>query len=215
VGTKFHALVEEAIKAGEWVALDLLDEHFEPALRATLAWFGGKLPGDAQILTEQAFELKPLGGYTQEPGKREPHWRDAMLCTVLPKAGHREYPNVSGAVYGTADVVVLQKGSAHVIDWKTGKVSEDHEYQLLTLALMASVAFELDHVVASAVYIDLHKSKVSEKTKVFDFYDLHIHASRIVNRSHELLRKELPDPVPGKYCFFCPAVGCPEKLRNP
>jgi hypothetical protein len=23
-----------------------------------------------------------------------------------------------------------------------------------------------------------------------------------------------PEPNPGKHCFFCPALGCPEKLRK-
>lgn len=213
MGTRFHALVEAALNAGEWVEPDPMDGHFVPALRATLNWFNTKLPGDAIVHTEQAFELKPLGGYESVPGQREPHWRDKMFCQVLPKAGHREYPNVHGAIYGTADVVVLQKGSAHVIDWKTGQKSQDHEAQLLTLALMVAEVHKLDHVVASAVYVDLKTARITELTKVYDFYDLHVHASALVDSSMELTKKELPDPKPGKYCFFCPALGCPEKLR--
>lgn len=214
MGTHFHALVEKAIEAQAWVELDPMDGHFENALRATLTWFNAKLPGDAVIHTEQAFEMKPLGGYEPVPGKREPHWRDKMFCRALPKTGHRAYPNADGAIYGTADVVVLQKGSAHVIDWKTGQKSDDHDAQLATLALMVADTYKIDHVVASAVYVNLKTAKVSEVTKVFDFYDLHIHASAIVDKSLELTRKERPEPVPGKYCFFCPALGCPEKLRN-
>lgn len=214
VGTRFHALVEAALDAGAWVELDPLDEHFEVPLRATLDWFNAKLPGDAKIQTEQAFELKPLGGYVKEPNVREPHWKDQMHCETLPKAGHREYPNNPGAVYGTADVVIVHKGGVHVIDWKTGQKSDDHEYQLRTLGLMASLAYKHDHVMASAIYVNLQSGKVTEKTKIYDFYDLHVHASHIVDRSLELLRKEMPEPNPGKYCFFCPAIGCPEKLRT-
>lgn len=213
IGTRFHSLVEKAIEAGQWVELDPMDGHFTSALQATLNWFNAKLPGDATIHTEQAFELKPLGGYESIPGKREPSWRDKMFCRVLPKTGHRDYPNAPGAIYGTADVVVLQKGSAHVIDWKTGQKSDDHYSQLAMLALMASEAYKVDHVLASCVYVNLGTARVSETTKVFDFYDLHVHAARVFDSSIALTKPEMPDPVPGKYCFFCPAIGCPEKLR--
>jgi ATP-dependent exoDNAse (exonuclease V) beta subunit len=215
IGTRFHALLEVALNAGKWVELEPLDEHFEFALRSTLDWFNAKLPGDVTILTEQAYELKPLGGYVFEHGKREPKWKDEAICRALPPSTkHRDYPNVDGAIYGTADVVVIQKGSVHVYDWKTGQKSDDHEYQLRTLALMAALTYGVDQAAASAVYINLKSGKVSDTTKVYDAYDLHMHNCAIRESSHKLARKELPNPNPGKYCFFCPAIGCPEKLRT-
>lgn len=214
VGTRFHKLVEGAVTARQWVDLDPLDEHFAPALRATLEWFAAKSTDDDQILVEQAYELSPLGGYFDQPGKREPRWRDAMTCTRLPAAGHREYPNRPGRVYGTADVVMLGKGAAHVIDWKTGRKSDDHEAQLKTLALMVADAEHVNHVRATAVYVNLQTAKVSEQTWLFDAFDLHLHAGAIATLARQLADAKASQPNPGKHCFFCHAVGCPEKLRT-
>jgi len=214
VGTRFHKLVEGAIATQQWVALDPLDEGFETALRNTLGWVSEHTVHGGKMLVEQAYELWPLGGYHSVPGQREPHWRDAMSCRRLDKVGHREYPNVEGRIYGTADLVVLDGTMAHVIDWKTGKRSDAHTSQLKTLALMVAEAEKVNHVKASAVYVNLHSGKVTEQTIVLDQFDLHMHAGAIVSLSKRLLQKETPDPNPGKYCFFCPSVGCPEKLRN-
>ncbi|MGA1062100.1 MAG: DUF2800 domain-containing protein [Ilumatobacteraceae bacterium] len=214
VGTRFHALVEAALVARKWVELDPMDAHFELPLRETLKWFDAKASGAADFMTEQAYELKPLAGYATTPGQREPRWNDRASCRVLPKTGqHRDYPNAHGCIYGTADAVIIHKGAVHVIDWKTGQKSEDHDSQLLTLALMASMVVGVEHVTASAVYINLQTGKVREHTRVLDSFDLSIHAGAITRASIVYEQNQLPDPVPGKYCFFCPAVGCPEKLR--
>lgn len=214
VGTRFHKLVETAVAARQWVDLEPLDEHFAPALRATLEWFNAQASDAVEILAEQAYELAPLGGYVNEPDRREPKWRDVMSCSRIDLAGHRAYPNREGRIYGTADVVVLGKGIAHVIDWKTGKKSDDHEAQLKTLALMVADAEHVNHVRATAVYVNLQTAKVSEQTWLFDSFDLHLHAGAIVSLAHKLLSKELAEPQPGKHCFFCTAIGCPEKLRT-
>jgi hypothetical protein len=217
VGTRFHELVEGAIKAREWVPLDPLDAAFEVPLRAALEWFTSTAaPDSGEVLLEQAYELKPLGGYTHEPGRREPHWRDTMTCTVLPKRGHREYPRDPSAFYGTADVVLLDgRGGAHVCDWKTGRRSDGHRAQLLSLALMVAEAHKVDRVQATAVYVDLKTGKVKTESFVVDSFDLHVHAGLLVRIfKSRVVAGAMPDPVPGKYCFFCPAVGCPEKLRK-
>lgn len=213
-GTRFHGLVERAVAARQWVDLDPLDEHMAPALRATLDWFGSKSADGEDVLVEQAYELAPLGHYDHVEGQREPKWRDQMTCTRLPKAGHREYPARAGRIYGTADLVILGKGHAHVVDWKTGKKSADHEAQLLTLALMVAEAEKVSHVRASAVYVNLSNAKVTEQSWLFDSFDLHLHAGAIVATAHAALSTVIPDPVPGQYCHFCPAIGCPEKLRR-
>ena len=213
VGTRFHKLVEGAIAAQQWVTLDPLDECFETPLRNTLEWMSRTVP-QGTLLVEQAYELWPLGGYHTVPGQREPHWRDSMSCRRLDKVGHRDYPNVEGRIYGTADLVVVDGTMAHVIDWKTGKRSDAHTSQLKTLALMVAEAEGVGHVKASAVYVNLQSGKVTEQTIVLDQFYLHMHAGAIVSLSKRLLQKETPDPNPGKYCFFCPAVGCPEKLRT-
>ena len=215
IGTRFHALVEKAIDAGKWVDLEPLDEHFSFALKSTLDWFNSQIPGNSQILTEQAYEIQPLGHYEHVEGRREPAWRERMQCRALPKTGgHRDYPNKPGCIYGTADVVVTVRVSVHVYDWKTGQKSDDHEAQLATLALAAAEAHGVEHATASAVYVNLKSGKVTPHTRIFDTFDLHIHASQIVAKSIEHVADKMPWPVPGKYCFFCPAIGCPEKLRN-
>jgi hypothetical protein len=213
VGTRFHELVEAAIVAQQWVTLDVLDEGFEVPLRNVLEWMSTSVP-QGTMLVEQAYELWPLGGYHQVPGQREPHWRDSMSCRRLTKAGHREYPNVEGRIYGTADLVVIDGTMAHVIDWKTGKKSDSHTSQLKTLALMVAEAEHVSHVKASAVYVNLKSGKVSEHSILLDQFDLHMHAGAVVSLSKRLLQKETPDPNPGKHCFYCPSLGCPEKLRN-
>jgi hypothetical protein len=213
VGTRFHKLVEAAIVAQQWVTLDVLDEGFEVPLRNILEWMSTSVP-QGTMLVEQAYELWPLGGYHSVPGQREPHWRDSMSCRRLDKMGHREYPNVEGRIYGTADLVVIDGTMAHVIDWKTGKKSDSHTSQLKTLALMVAEAEHVSHVKASAVYVNLKSGKVSEHSILLDQFDLHMHAGAVVSLSKRLLQKETPDPNPGKHCFYCPSLGCPEKLRN-
>lgn len=213
-GTRFHKALEGAITAQQWVDLDPLDEHMAPALRATLEWVTPQL-SDAEVLVEQAYELKPLGHYEQIPQKREPQWRETMGCSRIALTGHREYPMRYGCIYGTADLVILSKGSAHVIDWKTGKKSDDHEAQLLTLALMVAEAEKVSHVRASAVYVNLTNAKITERSWLFDAFDLHLHAGAIVSSAMKILvDKAMPDANPGPHCHFCPAIGCPEKLRT-
>ena len=216
IGTRFHELVEAALRAREWVALDALDAAFESPLRAALEWFTSTaLPDSGEVLLEQAYELSPLGGYVHEPGTREPHWRDVMTCKPLEKRGHRDYPSNRYAFYGTADVVVLDKRTAHVIDWKTGRRSDGHRAQLLSLALMVAEAHKLDHVTATAAYVDLKTGKLKTESFVADSFDLHVHAGMLARVfKGRTTDGAMPDAVPGKYCFFCPAVGCPEKLRK-
>lgn len=213
IGTRFHKLAEAAIVAQQWVALDPLDEGFEAPLRNMLEWMSVTLP-QGTMLVEQAYELWPLGGYHPVPGQREPHWRDSMSCRRLDKVGHREYPAVEGRIYGTADLVVIDGTMAYVIDWKTGKKSDSHTSQLKTLALMVAEAENINHVKASAVYVNLKSGKVSENSVMLDQFDLHMHAGAIVSLSKRLLQTNMPEPSPGKHCFYCPSVGCPEKLRT-
>lgn len=216
IGTHFHALVEKPIIAREWVALDELDASFEPAIRTTLAWFSEQVTDGEDILTEQAYELKPLGGYVHEPGKREPHWRDRMVSSRLPRAEHRSYPHGDSSFFGTADVVILGKGMAHVIDWKTGRRSDEHLAQLKSLALMVAEAEHVNHVKATAVYVNIDTGKLKAESVMLDSFDLHVHAGQLVSLFQNRVNAgALPDPVPGKQCFFCPAVGCPEKVRKP
>lgn len=214
VGTRFHKLVEGAVEAKQMPSLDPLDECFEKPLRATLEWLNEQLEPDDQVFTELAFELAPMGGYFEVPGQREPKWTDKLTCRVVKMAGHRQYPNIEGRIYGTADVVIVRKGKLIVYDWKTGKKSAAHEAQLATLGLMASLVYGITNVQVAAVYVNLKSGKVSCEAALLDDFDLHVHSAAIVRLSKELLRPELPDPNPGKYCFFCPALGCPEKLRT-
>lgn len=212
-GNKFHKLVEGPIVAKQWVPIDPLDSGYEIPVRNALGWLNPELADATEVLAEQAYDLAPLGGYAKVEGQREPHWRDSMLCERLTLKGHREYPAQAGHVYGTADVVVLGKNSAHVIDWKTGKKSDDHEAQLLTLALMVAEAEKVSTVKATAVYVSLQSGKVTPVTWLFDSFDLHMHAGQVVRTCRELIGSKTPEPNPGKHCFYCPAIGCPEKLR--
>jgi len=213
-GNRFHKLVEGPIVARQWVPIDVLDSGYEFAVRNALGWLNPELADADEVLAEQAYDLAALGGYQRVEGQREPHWRDAMMCERITLKGHREYPVNPGHVYGTADVVVLGKGTAHVIDWKTGKKSDDHEAQLRTLALMVSEAEKVSTVKATAAYVNLQTGKVNPVTWLFDAFDLHIHAGQVVRLSKELVGSTTPEPNPGKHCFFCPALGCPEKLRK-
>lgn len=214
IGTHFHTLIERPILARQWVPLDELEASFEAPLRSTLAWFSEQVTDGEEILTEQAYELRPLGGYVSEPGKREPHWRDRMVCERLPRASHRNYPGGHASFFGTADVVILGKGRAHVIDWKTGRRSDEHVSQLKSLALMVAEAEGVDHVQATAVYVSLDTGKLKVDTFMVDSFDLHVHAGELVRVFQDRARAgTLPDPTTGKQCFFCPAVGCPEKAR--
>ncbi len=215
IGTRFHSLVEKPIVAKQWVPLDALDECFEVPLRNTIEWLHQAMPtGEHELLAEQAYELAPMGSYVHEPGKREPHWRDSLTCKTITMTGHRAYPNTESRIYGTADVVIIEGKKGHVIDWKTGRKSSSHEAQLKTLCLMASEAHKLSSVQGTAVYVNLKSGKVEATTWLFDAFDLHVHAGAIVSLSKQLLTGKIPDANPGKYCFFCPALGCPEKLRT-
>jgi hypothetical protein len=213
IGTRFHSLIEERITAGKWVPLEPLDEHFEPPLRAGLEWLNANIQEPCEVLVEQAYELAPLGGYEPVPGKREPHWRDAISSKSLGKIAHRSYPDAYARVYGTADVVVLGKDSVHIIDWKTGQKSKDHPAQIRTLSLMVAEERKATIAKSSAVYVNLKTSKVTEQTEVLDSFDLHVHAGAIVSTMKDIIATGHPEPVPGDYCFHCPAIGCPIKAK--
>ena len=202
VGTRFHGLVESGIKALQSghppPTLDTLDETFEKPLRAVLNWFSSAVDEPATVLLEQAYRL------------------EGETATRIATQGHRDYHGSESAVYGTADVVVLEKGTiAHVIDWKTGKKSDDHEPQLATLAVMAALAESVPQVRTSAVYVSLASGKISVVTKLHDQFDLHVHAGAIENFNEQRRLPVLPLPVPGKHCFYCLAIGCPEKNNGP
>lgn len=212
IGTRFHTLIEERITAGKWLPLDPMDDVFERPLRAALEWLNTVIPEPCEILVEQAYELSPLPAYDFVPGKREPSWREGITCTLLGKIPHRQYPNRPGRVYGTADVVIRSKDFVHVIDWKTGRKSKDHPAQLRSLALMETVVRPVSSAKSSAVYVNLQSAKVTSEDEILDTFDLHVHAGAIVAAMKDILADEKPAPVPGDYCFHCPAIGCPEKL---
>lgn len=200
VGTRFHELIDAAVTARQWVPLEPLDEVFETPLNNALEWLSRTVTSSV-MLSEQAYELHPTGA------------GGPMTCRRLESSGHRAYPNIKGHIYGTADVVAIDGTMAHVIDWKTGKKSDAHASQLKTLALMVSEAEQVTLVNVSAVYVNLQSGKVTVHSTVLDAFDLHVHAGAINQLSLRLLDDEPPDPNPGKYCFFCPSLGCPEKVR--
>jgi hypothetical protein len=79
---------------------------------------------------------------------------------------------------------------------------------------MVSEAEKVSTVKATAAYVNLQTGKVNPVTWLFDAFDLHVHAGQVVRLSKELVGSTTPEPNPGKHCFFCPALGCPEKLRK-
>lgn len=214
VGTRFHALIAACIDASEWVPLDPMDAAFEPSLRAALTWLDTELSHPCDVYAEQAFEVAPLGAYEREEGVREPKWRELFTAKVLKGVSNRNYPGEYARIYGTADVVIVDKDSVHVIDWKTGSKRPEYVDQLRTLGVAAAEVYGRNTVKVTAAYVNIDKATVKTVTDILDGLDIHTHAGAMASAMRAIVGKPLPDPVEGKHCWNCHAVGCPAKLRN-
>lgn len=104
-------------------------------------------------------------------------------------------------IIGVADVWVPSIPTAHVQDWKTGKIYDDHEKQgeFYSLCLFSS-APEAHEIKATFIYTDLKK----ERNKTYHRDQLQQLRDRWTARIERMERDTECVPTPGAYCNWCP-----------
>lgn len=127
-------------------------------------------------------------------------------CALL-NVENRQYPK--GFLCGTADLVLVDKTTIAVIDWKTGKESSTHMDQVKLLAAMFSMATGgFKDAIASLFYVNLDGTvRVVRTEQVHD-------PAPIVRTAYSLaMQANDSGPWPGSHCVekWCPhAAYCSE-----
>lgn len=112
-----------------------------------------------------------------------------------------EWDNEDAWIVGKADVWVPTIPTAHVQDWKTGKIYDSHEKQgeFYATALFSYVP-QAREIKATFVYTDLRQ----ERNKTYHRDNLETLRSRWNARIERMERDTECAPTPGFGCRFCP-----------
>lgn len=112
-----------------------------------------------------------------------------------------EWDSPNAWVIGVADVWLPSVPTAHVQDWKTGKIYDDHHLQgeFYSVALLGSVP-EAHEVRATFIYTDLHKeqNRTYSRDKLVGLRD------RWTARVERMERDTDCVPTPHLGCRWCP-----------
>jgi hypothetical protein len=101
---------------------------------------------------------------------------------------------------GVLDALVVLESKAHVFDWKTGKIYDDHDDQKdLYAAAVFSTYSEVEEIVATHVYLDLGQNREKRYTRA----DLPAIRARWEGRVNSLLSAEAFFPNPQYSCRWC------------
>lgn len=105
-------------------------------------------------------------------------------------------------IIGVADIWLDSKPVAHVQDWKTGKIYDDHYMQgeFYSTALFGSVTEETYEIKATFVYTDLHK----EQNRTYHRDQLPELRDRWATRVERMERDDACVPTPYLGCRWCP-----------
>lgn len=209
-GTAVHDFLCNAVPYGRDIALSKVPaEHREQCELVNLDAIRD-LIGDAEVRCEVAFEYHP----TTE-----------TACILGDNIG-RNYPNRPGCIYGTADLLLIWRDAtgkavdATVYDYKTGQMVEPAgtNWQIKTLATMASRAFNLDDVDGGLLYV--WGESVIPDVATFGSFDLDAAAGELIQLvqrvEHAQARVDtghVPDVQPSdQACKWCPAKrACPAR----
>lgn len=160
-------------------------------------------------MRERCGELDPASlpvGNREVPIEYDLEHGEAQILDVADRA----YPNREGCLYGTIDVLQIQRQA--VWDYKTGRPGPAHEsLQLATLGLFAARAFRWDEVTVGHLRIDGERLRLdAHLLSGIELAAVHARIKSIQARYEAAKSQELPDVYPGEHCTMCPAMpACP------
>jgi len=203
-GITVHAFVAAALVIGREAALS--DVPLDSSARALceqidIDMIRGLTGDDAEPKEELAMSFDPVTGIARELGKNI----------------GRAYGD-SSLIYGTGDIISHNKRFATVIDFKTGLsvAKAAVNWQMRTLAVMASRAYKVDQVRVALVYLKEGEDPYVD-AHVFEAMDLDGDAaalSELHKRVSAVSLIQNPDVSPGSHCKYCPAaISCPANTK--
>ena len=164
--------------------------EYHAKLEATLQPdYGIEFPSEFQFYASYLGRLRDLGAKAEYKFALTREW------TPVP------WEDVNAWVIGVADVWVPSAPTAHVQDWKTGKIYESHEKQgeFYATSLFSYVP-EAREIKATFVYTDLRQ----ERNKTYHRDGLDTLRSRWAARIERMERDTECAPTPSFGCRFCP-----------
>lgn len=186
-GTAVHKYAELAPQVGKEEALAALPEE----------------------MRERCGELDPASlpvGNREVPIEYDLEHGEAQILDVADRA----YPNREGCLYGTIDVLQIQRQT--VLDYKSGWPGPANEsLQLAALGLFAARAFRWDEVTVGHLRIDGERLRLDfHLLSGIELAAVHARLKSILARYEAAKSQEIPDVYPGDHCAMCPAMpACP------
>ena len=188
-GTLVHEAIHKCLSSGGY--------HLYPE--------GG--PYSDEVYQASVYVEEVLGGITATEVQFDVNTKD-WTVTVKEFSDGRDYGDLPGHLYGTADVVKveLDKSTVHVLDWKTGRGTGALE-QLKSLGGAAALYYGVENVVLHAVHVEASKH-YPIGVWTFSASALREH---LLDVSFNLgIPKAIPDPGPHCSELYCPyADRCP------
>lgn len=135
----------------------------------------------------------------------------------------RAYPAMRRAeVYGTADAILLERDTAHVIDWKCGRLHPGivgSSWQVKALALLVARNFERSAVRISLVWAPPGAERATVDSVMLEALDLDLIECelrellrRLEDAERDVLEGRAPRLALGPHCARCPArLACPAR----
>ncbi len=160
-------------------------------------------------MRERCGELDPTSlpaGNREVPIEYDLEHGEARLLDVTDRA----YPKREGCVYGTIDVLQIQRQS--VWDYKSGwPGSANESLQLAALGLFAARALRWDEVTVGHLRIDGERLRLDfHLLSGIELAAVHARIKSILARYEGAKSQEIPDVYPGDHCTMCPAMpACP------
>lgn len=160
-------------------------------------------------MRERCGELDPAllpVGNREVPIEYDLEHGEARLLDVTDRA----YPNRDGCVYGTIDVLQIQRQS--VWDYKSGWPGPANEsLQLAALGLFAARALRWDEVTVGHLRINGELLRLDFHLVIgIELAAAHARIKSILARYEAARSQEIPDVYPGNHCAMCPAMpACP------
>jgi hypothetical protein len=179
-GTRFHAAIAHYIDSGE---VPPMADDIEALFKSARAWVDGF--GRDKLSAEVALA-----------------WDHAADTARRVDAPSRGYPKAPGCLYGTADVVAVNRALrvGYLVDWKSGDGSGATP-QLRTLAMMLARSEGLDSVTVEALEVSaVGVTAVCRET--LDSLALDAHAGELADAIAAIPTAE---PTPGPHCgeLYC------------
>jgi hypothetical protein len=160
--------------------------------------------GEGKPLDKNNQRFKPvLDALIEIPGVRLPEYKMALDSEGKPCAYGKGY-----WVRGIVDLIVVDKDTAHIIDYKTGSNKYADPKQLKLMALMAFAHFsEIQRIKAGLLFI-VHDSFLDEEYTRDQVDDLWGHFRPDLERLQASYDNDVWNPRKTPLCGWCPVKTC-------